>query len=67
MSLGGHVGSSCTGERCFLSHNPYWLFVVLLSGFDGIFSLKHGFSCLALIAYLCGDYISICLMDVLIG
>ena len=49
MSLGGHVGTSCTGERFLLSHDLYWLF--RLVRFDDIFSLKlkHDFSCLSLI------------------
>lgn len=53
MSLGGHVGSSCTGERFLPSHDLYWLFR-LVRLFDEIFSLKlkHDFGCLSL-AYLC--------------
>jgi len=45
MSLGGHVGSSCTGERFLLSHDLYWLFRLVRFD-DEIFSLKlkHDFS-----------------------
>jgi hypothetical protein len=52
MSLGGHVGSSCTGERCLLSHSLDWFTLSCLMG-DGpvmdLFSLKlktneHGLS-----------------------
>src|SRR6266581_479154 len=59
MSPGGHVGSSCTGERCLLSHSLDWFPLSSLMG-DGIFfSQNSNTGTWLVIACLCGGYISI--------